>query len=100
MVTVNASRDSAAVCTLLCNRERFKVDVMLFIKELIVALLQWFWRRNEKGIMDGYPVKIHYFWYGFPEWVDHIDAIYESGTDEKITFFIGQYNCTTGIAVL
>lgn len=40
-------------------------------------------------MMSGYPVKISSFWYGFPESIDSIDAVYERPQDAKIVFFKG-----------
>ena len=56
--------------------------------------LQWFWRRDEKGVMAGYPVEMNRFWYGLPPSVDSVDAVYERAADGKIVFFKGWYKIT------
>ena len=56
--------------------------------------MQWFWRRDDKGVMDGYPVEMSRFWYGLPSYVDSIDAVYERPGDGRIVFFKGEYTFT------
>ena len=53
--------------------------------------MQWFWRIDDKGMMDGYPAKVDRFWYNFPSDVKQFDAIYERIDDGKIIFFSGKY---------
>ena len=51
---------------------------------------QWFWRLNkEGGMMPGYPIQISRFWFGFPENLSGVDAVYEKPLGEAIVFFKG-----------
>ncbi|XP_043202446.1 matrix metalloproteinase-17-like [Amphibalanus amphitrite] len=58
---------------------------------------QYFWRTN--GTHKPVPVKISKFWYGLPENLTKIDAIYQRPHDHKIVIFIGRqfwvYNSNT-----
>ncbi|CAH1802307.1 unnamed protein product [Owenia fusiformis] len=57
--------------------------------ELMLFSGKWFWRRNEEGILNGYPVLISEFWVGYPQ-DQHVDAIYER-RDGKIVIFYGAH---------
>lgn len=57
--------------------------------EVFLFMGPHFWRLDSRGIIQGKPTAIHAFWYNFPQWVDHIDAVFERKTDGKILFFIG-----------
>ena len=56
----------------------------------VICFLQWFWRRDETGVIPGYPVEFNRFWYGFPDTFNKVDAVYERTVDGKIVFFSGQ----------
>ncbi|XP_043192898.1 matrix metalloproteinase-2-like [Amphibalanus amphitrite] len=61
---------------------------------------QYFWRINQySGTHKPVPVKIFNFWYGLPENLTKIDAIYQRPHDHKIVIFIGRqfwvYNSNT-----
>ena len=61
---------------------------------------QYFWRINQySGTHKPVAVKIFNFWYGLPENLTKIDAIYQRPHDHKIVIFIGRqywvYNSNT-----
>jgi hypothetical protein len=50
---------------------------------------KWFWRIADGKVMAGYPVEIMRFWYGLPNDLERIDALFERSSDGRIIFFIG-----------
>jgi hypothetical protein len=67
------------------------IDVLFFFTLFASSLsVQWFWRITDTGVMEGHPVEISRFWYGLPRHLDHVDAVYERGSDGHIVFFSGE----------
>ncbi|KAI0241933.1 Matrix metalloproteinase-14 [Lamellibrachia satsuma] len=70
---------------------RTSIDAATVIrKEVFIFKGKWFWRRDETGVMPGYPVEFNRFWYGLPDNFDKVDALYERSADGKIVFFSGR----------
>lgn len=66
------------------------IDAIAVIRrELFVFKGKYFWRINEQGLKEGYPVEISLFWFDLPPNFEKIDAVYER-PDQKIAFFIGR----------
>ncbi|XP_077532600.1 matrix metalloproteinase-2-like isoform X2 [Haemaphysalis longicornis] len=66
------------------------IDAIAVIRrELFIFKGKYFWRMNEQGLKEGYPVKIDLFWFDLPADLEKIDAVYER-PDQKIAFFIGR----------
>ncbi|XP_064618644.1 matrix metalloproteinase-2-like isoform X2 [Lineus longissimus] len=58
--------------------------------EIFIFKGKWFWRVTKNGLVDGYPVELNRFWFGFPDNMDSVDAVYESPLDGYIVFFKGK----------
>ncbi|TRY71103.1 hypothetical protein TCAL_13422 [Tigriopus californicus] len=57
---------------------------------LMDLLIKMMWRYSRRGaLFPNYPVDFHQMFSGFPDEVDHIDALYERPTDGAIVFFSG-----------
>ena len=64
--------------------------------EMWVFKGRYFWRIDKNGGTREDPINLASFWYGLPEDIDHVDAVYER-PDHKIIFFVGdQYYVMTG----
>ncbi|KAK6638074.1 hypothetical protein RUM44_008499 [Polyplax serrata] len=48
---------------------------------------KYLWRIGEQGLRKEYPAEITRLWYGLPQGLTHVDAVYERN-DKKIVFFI------------
>lgn len=60
-------------------------------RETFIFSGQYFWRINQySGTHKPVAVKIYNFWYGLPDNLTKIDAIYERPQDHKIVIFIGR----------
>lgn len=57
--------------------------------EVFIFKEKYFWRLNDRGLMQNYPVEINRFWYELPSDIKRIDAAYERPKDKKIVFFVG-----------
>ncbi|XP_059091501.1 72 kDa type IV collagenase-like [Tigriopus californicus] len=58
--------------------------------ELFLFKGKMMWRYSRRGaLFPNYPVDFHQMFSGFPDEVDHIDALYERPTDGAIVFFSG-----------
>ena len=58
--------------------------------EMWVFKDNYFWRINKDGGSRDDPMELRSFWYGLPQSVDHVDAVYERH-DHDIVFFVGRY---------
>ncbi|KAK6191523.1 hypothetical protein SNE40_003188 [Patella caerulea] len=56
--------------------------------EVFLFIGNWFWRLDSRNIVRD-PINIHQFWYGFPNEIKRIDAVFERKPDGKIVFFAG-----------
>jgi len=50
---------------------------------------KWFWRLTKNGLEREVPYTISEFWFGVPEILESVDAVYERNTDYAIVFFKG-----------
>nr|KAG5713310.1 hypothetical protein BaRGS_007837 [Batillaria attramentaria] len=56
--------------------------------EVFLFIGKWFWRLDSRNLIKE-AVHIHKFWYGLPESVSKIDAVFERPVDKRIIFFAG-----------
>ncbi|CAG0897780.1 unnamed protein product, partial [Darwinula stevensoni] len=56
--------------------------------ELFIFRGKYFWRVGKDGLVQGEAIEITRFWYGLPNDLTHVDALYERPHDMKIVFFI------------
>ncbi|KAG8192534.1 hypothetical protein JTE90_015169 [Oedothorax gibbosus] len=56
-------------------------------RQLYIFKGKYFWRKDDKGLMQNYPVEINRFFYGGE--FEVVDAVYERSDDTKIVFFSG-----------
>ena len=74
--------------------------VAVIRSEMWVFKGNYFWRLDRDGESEGAPaedpIELSAFWYGLPDDVDRVDAVYER-PDHKIVFFVGpHYYVLTG----
>ena len=75
---------------LTCANINVTVFVILSILCFMYTVFQWFWRLEDHGIPEEYPVEIHRFFFGLPEDVEGFDAVYERPDDGRLVAFNGE----------
>ena len=60
------------------------------LRQYLLNFLQYFWRVNKNRVLESAPFLISRFWYGLPDNITHVDAVYERPHDLRIIFFIGK----------
>lgn len=58
--------------------------------EIFIFKDRYFWRLDDGGLRQDYPVEIDRFWYNLPASTKRVDALYERPKDQRIIFFIGK----------